>query len=123
MQFRWIATATAGLCASLAMTLFFFPVALYWLFGVEGSSLGDFFGRRAGFLFVILSGVAFAVRDLEPSHARNTVGDAFALGMLGLAVLGTIEWARGFAGPGIFVAVAGELVIALLFLKTRTRVP
>ena len=42
---------------------------------------------------------------------------AFAAMMSALALLGTVEFALGRVGPGIFIAVLGELAFAGLFLS------
>lgn len=56
-------------------------------------------------------------RNAAHSESRQAVCLGLSISMLALAVLGTAEYLRGFAGLGISLAVITKTILALLFFK------
>jgi len=85
------------------------------MFDVPASETGNFVARRATMLFASFSILSWSARSLSPSPYRTGFCYAAITVTAGLAVLGLVELARGFAGPFILVAVGVEIILATLF--------
>jgi hypothetical protein len=109
------------ICLTLAACLLVVPGLIHWLFGIEAVSESLLMARRAGFLFVGLSGLYWSVRELSASSMRNGVAKGSILMLMGLALLGLWELGFGIAGPGILLAISTEVVLAVLFGSTLMR--
>lgn len=118
MRFKASATIAGVLFFALFATLLLGPGLVYWLFELTPHALGDFLGRRAAMLFLALGTMSLLSRNAPPSPVRHTIARSISLGLVGLAIVGTYEWARGFAGPGIFVAVCAEAAVAAMLLSS-----
>ena len=112
ISYRILSLAMMAVCITLALILLTYPDAIYWLFGIEGNDVADFISRRAVMFLIGFAVMCYASRDAEPSTGRRAIVLGMLMAMVGLAVLGIVEFARGFAGIGILVAVVGELVLA-----------
>ncbi|WP_432448146.1 hypothetical protein [Aliiroseovarius marinus] len=119
VTYRQLSTIAAALCAVLAVVLTFAPGLIYWLFQVGAHESAGFMARRAAMLFVGLGLIAWLGRDAAPSDLRRAICTGFAIMMAGLGLLGTVEFLRGFAGPGIFLAVAAEALFAIAYWRLR----
>lgn len=120
-SFRSLGRFTAGLSLCLGAILLCAPFLIFWLFGIESHASAAFLGRRTAFLFLGLGVIAWAGSTLPPSKERRWMAFGYAFMMLGLALLGCAEFYRGAAGPGIFVAVGAETLLALAFLNDWKR--
>ncbi len=112
LTFRNLSLFTALLALTLCTLLLLAPQLVFALFGVEGNAPAYFISRRAAFLFLGYATLAFLSRDAANSVARQAIIAGVGVMMGGLAILGAAEWLRGYAGPGILLAVGGEAVIA-----------
>lgn len=125
MTFRSINLAATLVCAILAVVLIFLPEFIYWLFSLTGDAIGDFLAKRAGMLFLGLATLLYFSRNSEVSSARSAISLGLAVAMCGLALVGTYEYFRGYAGPGIWFAIITETSFAIgyalvLFSDRRT---
>lgn len=80
--------------------------------------MGDFLARRAAMLFLGIAILSFLARDAPASILRNAIAIAFAVMLLGLAATGLYEYARGYAGPGIWIAIVTEVAFAVAFWRS-----
>jgi len=112
-RFRTLMTVSAILAGTLTVTLSLVPALVFTLFSVTTDPSGDFVARRAAALFLGIAVLSFMSRDLAASAGREAVAAGISVMMLALALLGTLEWLRGYAGAGIFLAVAGETGLGL----------
>lgn len=114
--FKFMCTFTAVLACGLFLTLSLMPALIYWLFSVTPHETADFLARRAAMLFGAFGVLSFLAASARSHEARFIVGLSIALAMFGLGLLGLYELARGFAGPGILLAIGIELAICIGFL-------
>ncbi len=121
MSYRLLCVLTAMICLILALCLLLVPGLIHWLFGIEAVSESLLMARRAGFLFIGLSGLYWSVRELPASSMRNGVAKGSILMLMGLALLGLWELSFGIAGPGILLAIGTEVVLAACFGLTFMR--
>jgi hypothetical protein len=109
----------------VSVTLFFlllvFPEPIFYLFDVEGNKSAFFICRRAAMLFGGFAVISFFTKDIQLAETRQAVSLGFAFSMSGFALMGTVEFLRGFAGGGIFFAVIGELFLAVSYGLTWLR--
>lgn len=117
ISYRWVSLAFAILCAALALTLVGLPDVVFWLFQIEATSSAAFISRRAAMLFVGLALIAYFGRQAIHSDLRQGICLAMTVMLCAIAGLGLWEWARGYAGAGIFVAVITELMFAVVYLS------
>ena len=115
--FRNTSILSGIVALTISLLLMIAPQLILSLFGLVGNDPAYFLSRRAAMLFSGLGIVALLARDVAHSEARQAIVAGIGLSMGGLAVLGTAEWLRGYAGPGVFLAVGGELVLALSYLR------
>jgi hypothetical protein len=115
MTFKKINMLNFIVCAFLFLLLLFYQAPIFLLFDIKGNETAYFICRRAAMLFGGFAVISFFTRDLQSSIIRQGVSAGFAFAMGGLALMGTIEFIRGFAGGGIIVAAAGELFLAVSY--------
>ncbi len=113
MRFRTLSLATAALAITLFACLLLAPGLVLALFAVPIDAPAGFLARRAAMLFLGFAVLSYLARDVPHSSARQAVAAGVGASMLGLAMLGLAELARGYAGPGILLAVVGELAFAV----------
>jgi hypothetical protein len=116
MQYRLVATLAALLCLVLALSLTFFPDLPLALFGVEVSIGANFMSRRAAALFFGFFLMLFSSRKTKNTEIVTTMSRGFAVACILLATDGCVDFYRGIAGVGIFLAVFGELAFAAAFI-------
>lgn len=117
MSFRIASIFTTILFAALALSLFWFPEVVYWLFGLTENPLGNFLARRAAILFTALSVLSFLSRSTKSHEVKRYVSASIGIGMGLMATLGLYEWLTGGAGPGILLAICIELVLAAVYFQ------
>ncbi len=117
MNFKILSYFTFGLSAVLSILLLFFPNVIFFIFGLEGNATADFISRRAAMLFLGYAVIAFFSRNSPPSDSRQAITLGIALSMLGLAILGLFEFARGFAGLGSLLPICTEFLLSLAYFS------
>ncbi len=85
------------------------------LFEIDGNESAYFISRRAAMLFLGFAVISYFSRNAQNTDTRQSILLGLALSMFGLAILGAFEFARGFAGVGIFLAVGTELFLAVSY--------
>lgn len=121
MRFRTLNPMAAIVLFALGTALSFLPGMLYALFGLELNPLGGFVSRRTA-LFMFGLGVLLVLTAQTRDHATiRAVSVAMVITMGGLAILGLGEFLRGYAGPGIFVAILTETVFAIGYARILIR--
>lgn len=121
MTFRTLNLLGAAVLAALGLALVFAPSVLYGLFGLELNPLGGFVSRRtAAFMFGVVA-LLILTRDSTDRALVRAVAGAMVITMGGLALLGLGEFARGYAGPGIFVAIVTESFFTLGYARVLRR--
>ena len=121
MSFKTLSVVTSVIAFALFVVLLTIPELLFYLFAVDGNSEAFFFGRRAAMLFLGFAALTWAGRNAPRSEARQAICLALAVAMIAMAVLGVVEFLRGFVGPGIALAILTETVIASLFFTVWWR--
>lgn len=117
-KFSTLSIISASVAFALFIFLLAFPMPIYRLFGVEDNASAYFFTRRAAFLFLGFALIAFFSRNAEHSQSRQAICLGIGSSMLTLCLLGAVEYFRGFAGTGVFVAMIGELGLAIGYFYT-----
>jgi len=117
IKFKMVSVITAVIALTLCLVLLLTPEVIFMLFNIDENSSAFFIGRRAAMLFLGISVITWVGRNASHSESRQAVCLGLAISMLSLAVLGTIEYLRGFAGFGIYLAVITEAILALLYFK------
>ena len=117
IKFKIVSAITAVIALTLCLVLLLTPEVIFMLFSIDENSSAFFIGRRVAMLFLGISVITWVGRNASHSESRQAVCLGLAISMLSLAVLGTIEYLRGFAGFGISLAVLTEAILALLYFK------
>ena len=115
MAFKKLSLVSAGLMFSLFLALLFTPMIIFTLFGVEQTTSATFFTHRVAILFLGLSLFVYSLKEVDHLKVRKPVCLSIAVMMLSLAVLGILEFVLGGSGAGIFLAIAGELILGVLY--------
>lgn len=87
------------------------------VFGVESAPPAEFMARRGGMFLLglaVLGWFGAAVTDIP---SRKPVCISFAVAMTAMALLGLVEYFRGYAGLGMLSGVAVEMLFAFLFFR------
>lgn len=121
LSFRTLSILSAALSAALFLTLLFVPDLVFWLFQIPASESAAFLSRRAAILFLGFGILMWLVRNTENSPANRAICIGWGTAMTALAILGTLEFVRGFAGGGIFIAVFIEAFIGVSYLLLAQR--
>ena len=117
VTFRIVSVITALITLTLCVVLLLIPELIFWLFGIEEHSSAFFIGRRAAMLFLGISVFTWVGRNAEQSESRQSICRGLSISLFTLALLGTIEFLRGYAGIGISLAVTTELILAVLYFR------
>ncbi len=117
VKFKIVSICTAIIAFVLCLVLIFTPEILFMLFNIDENSSAYFIGRRASMLFLGISVLTWFGRNAEHSESRQAICLSLSISMFALAILGTVEYIRGFAGIGISLAVITEITLASLYLK------
>lgn len=114
--FKAMCLISTVVAACLFLVLCVAPGLIYWIFDVTPHETANFLGRRAAMLFAGMAVLGFLGATARSIEARMIVGLSIAVAMFGLGLLGLYEFARGFAGVGILLAVGVEFAICVGFL-------
>ncbi|MCF6273722.1 MAG: hypothetical protein L3J37_11145 [Rhodobacteraceae bacterium] len=117
LSFKTLSIVSAAIAGALFLTLLFVPGLVFWLFQIPASDSAVFLARRAAVLFLGFGIIMWRIRDVEASPAIQAICVGWGVAMLGLAALGSMEFLRGFAGIGIFAAVAIETFLGVSYLR------
>jgi hypothetical protein len=115
IEYRILSLISSGIAILLFISLLFVPEPIFILFGIGGNESAYFIARRAAMLFLMLAVIAYFSRHAQHTDTRQSILLGLTLSMFGLAMLGTFEFVRGFAGVGIFLAVGAELFLAVSY--------
>ncbi len=117
MSFQSVSIVSAGLFFTLFLCLLGVPEFVLMLLGVETHTAAEFISRRAALLFLGISILFFLGRTAPHSISRQAILMGMSCSMLALALLGSVEFIRGYAGPGIWGAVITEILLVLAYLR------
>ena len=117
IEFKNMSSITAFIALSLCMLLLFSPGVVFWLFNIEGHSSAFFIGRRAAMLFLGVSVLTWMSRNAVHSESRQAICVGLSVSMITLALLGSVEYLRGYAGAGILLAIVTEFTLAFLYFR------
>lgn len=112
LSYRAAARATGGVFALLCATLVFAPGLVLWLFDLADAASATVLARRAGVLFLGLALVLLLTQTHPSNSSRKAIQYAVAVMLCAMALLGLVEWLRGGVGPGIWLAILAELLLA-----------
>lgn len=115
LRFKNVSLAAAALSGVLFLCLLLFPDLIFFIFDVEGGEVARLMSRRAAMLFLGLGTISYLGRKAPTSSLRQAICLGMASCMAGLALVGLFEFVRGFAGVGILLAVATEMLFAAAF--------
>lgn len=117
VDFRSLNKITSGISIALFFFLLFFPEPIFYLFNVAGNDSAYFISRRAAMLFLGFGVISWLSRNAQPSATRQAISLGIAMSMFGLTILGILEFLRGYAGGGIFMAASAELFLAVSYFS------
>jgi hypothetical protein len=116
-KFKTISTITAIVAFILFLLLLLAPEIIFILFQVQGGESAFFISRRAAMLFMGIAAFSWIGRNAVHSESRQAICVGLSISMLALAMLGIIEFARGFTGGGIFFAIITEVTLGVAYFK------
>ncbi|WP_188698129.1 hypothetical protein [Bowmanella pacifica] len=117
LNFKRVSLITSAITLILCIVLFISPNLIFTLFGIEPHSSTFFVGRRTAILLLGIALLTFLGRNAPHSEARQAICLSLAISMFALALLGTAEFLRGFAGIGIWLAITTETVLAFVYVR------
>jgi hypothetical protein len=117
LSYKSVSTVTAFVAFILFLILLVAPVIIFILFQVEGNESAFFISRRAAMLFLGIASFLWLGRNAIHSELRQAICVGLSLSMFALAILGVFEFARGFVGIGIFVAISTETIIGFAYYR------
>ncbi|WP_136444051.1 hypothetical protein [Pacificoceanicola onchidii] len=120
MSFRVLNLTASLLFAVLCLTLILFPEVVYWLFQLQGNTLGTLLAKRAGALFLGLAVLCYFASRSNSNEAKRLVALSVGAAMSALAVLSLYELLRGSVGPGMVLAIVIETTMAFLYYRHWT---
>lgn len=103
-----LVTASAGLFATLAVTLLFAPGLIFWLFALPGTPDAVVMSARAAALFTGLATLCAMGARAQMAETRRLVLATLAVLFVALIGVGLLHLMRGAVGPGILLAIGGE---------------
>ena len=115
IDFKPLSTVTAIITFTLFLCLLIVPEMIFILFQIEESESAFFISRRAAMLFLGISIFSWLGRNAVHSISRQSICIGLAISMFGLAVLGSVEFLRGYAGVGVGLAVVTELLLGIAY--------
>ncbi len=113
MLYPRLCTVVALLFFALFINLVWVPDIPFWLFDLQGNEVAEILAKRAGVLFLGLCVLCFAARRSQSPEVQRLIALSVWVAMGGMAVLGIYEFLRGAVGPGMWVAVIIEILIAV----------
>ncbi|WP_424974966.1 hypothetical protein [Dinoroseobacter sp. S124A] len=119
LSYRLAARIAGGVFAVLCATLILVPEVILWLFDLAGAASAEVLAKRAGILFLGLALVLFLTQAHGPNPTRKAVQQAGAVMLCAMAVLGAAEWLQDGVGPGIWLAILAEILLAGVLAVAR----
>jgi hypothetical protein len=119
LSFRNLAVITSGVCILLAAIWMAAPQLLLNMWQVDDAPPALLVARRGGALFLGLGLMLWLARNAEVSSARNAIAAGLSTSCATLAILGTLEFALGHAGAGIWLAIVVEAALGIGFYNVR----
>ncbi len=116
-MFKILSITTACIAFILFAVLLFIPNLVFIIFEISGNESASFIARRAAMLFLGVGVISWLIRNSEHSELRQSICIGLTVLMFSLSLLGTIEFIRGFAGPGIGLAIVTELILGVSYFK------
>lgn len=113
--YQMMSYLTAALYFYLFVMLLFFPGSFLNELGIESTASADFLARRAAMLMLGFAALVFLGRKVSDSMARQVMAIAISINMAGFAVMGLVEFGRGFANAGILTAIIIESILAVSY--------
>ncbi len=120
LNFKNVSLATVALTGVLFGMLLLAPELIFFIFNIEGDEAAKLVSRRAAMLFLGLAIITYFGRNAEHSTMRQAVCLGLAISMFGLALTGTYEFVRGYAGVGILLAVVAEIGFGAAYIRIWT---
>jgi len=117
MKFKTMAIITAIVGCLLGLAFIFLGKLMLMRWGIESDVGLLLLCRRIGILYLGISVMFFLARSAPASLTRTAMSTGTALAISLLALSGVYEFLSGHAGPGIFVSVTLETLIAAGFLS------
>jgi len=115
-KFKALALFSSALSLFLAATWAFALKLLLPFLGAEYTTSAGILGRRYGALYFAIAVILFLSRNAETSTIRSALASGVAIGCALLALLGVVELMQGNVGPGIWIFIAFEVVLAIAFV-------
>jgi hypothetical protein len=116
-EYKGVSISTAFIAMTLCLVLLLAPEILFSLFSIQENSSAFFIGRRAAMLFLGISIFSWVGRNAVNSESRQAICLGLAISMFTLALLGSAEFIRGYAGIGILLAIITEFILATLYFQ------
>jgi len=120
-NFKQISIFTAALTFILFLLLLTTPTIVFSLLGVPEHEAAFFIARRTAMLFLGISLLSWLGRHAEHSVLRQAVCMGLSVSMFCLAVLGGIEFFRGYANAGIWLAIIIEITLGIAYLSVWSK--
>jgi len=117
IKFNVISTITAIITFILFLLLLLAPQVIFMLFQLQGDDPAFFISRRAAMLFLGIATFSWLGRNAIHSESRQAVCAGLSISMFALAMLGIMEFTRGFAGIGIFAAIITEVILGIAYFR------
>ncbi len=117
MTFELLCRFSFAIFAALALTLLVAPGVIHWLFAIDSGAAADIMSRRAAMLFAGLAVLMFLGGSTTSLEVQHLVSAVAVVTMVGLAVLGLVEWLRGAVGIGIWLAIGVEVFFAWFYFR------
>ena len=119
LSFRTVSIAAGAFFFVLAGSWLLVPQFFLWVFQVDSPEAALFVARRGAALFLGSGAMLLLARDAEPSIARDAMAAGLAISCAALAFLGVFEFVSKHAGVGIWLAIIGEIALAMAFWRAR----
>ena len=116
VSYRLASCVCAAAFMAIAFTLVMTPGWIYTLFALAPTETGDVLAKRAAILFAGLTFLLLVTSGHGSSETRTAIAMSVALTLVGLLLLGMMEWCRNTVGHGIWLAIGAELALAVLVL-------
>ncbi|MDX8350875.1 hypothetical protein [Cognatiyoonia sp. IB215182] len=105
--------------AILTSVLLLAPHIVLAIFDLESAHSAEIIAKRAGILFAGLAYLALSTAAHPRNATKERIDQAIVLLLVGLAILGAVEWMNGRVGVGVWMAIATELLLAGLLVTAR----
>ena len=107
---------TSVLFLYLFYVLLFDAASFFTDIEVDAGEAAYILARRASILMIGIAVLLFLSKNLQHSDARQMIILAATVIMLGFAIMGTYELARGNVGKGILTAIVVESIVGISYL-------